>query len=152
MASKHGILDEGEKAALAAVLRRYPCVVSAYQFGSTMRGTAGASSDLDIALLLDEETAPVGASRLRFEALLSHDIHRSLEGMTSDVDVASLNGRSISFQHTVLRTGVVIYDANPQARRHHEWRVIIMYLDMEPTLRWIGRFQPSGWLRRCGVR
>lgn len=150
MGTKLGLLGEDQRVRLADVFKEYPYIIAAYQFGSTVRGRAGALSDLDIALLLDG-TAPTGVALARVEGLLAHRIFRVLNGEPREIDVISLNDRSLSFQHTVLRTGQVIYDANPEARRHYEWKVIQAYLDFEPTLRWMRRFQREGWLRRCGL-
>lgn len=150
MAMKLGLLGEEQMAALADVFKECPYIIAAYQFGSTVRGKGGPLSDLDIALLLNE-AAPTGVARARVEGLLAHRIHQSLNGQPQEIDVISLNGRSIIFQHTVLCTGRVIYDGNPQARRDYEWKVIKAYLDFEPTLSWMRRFQKEGWLRRCGL-
>lgn len=160
MAMKLGLLGEEQMAALADVFKECPYIIAAYQFGSTTRGKGGPLSDLDIALLLNE-AAPTGVAQARVEGLLAHRIQQCLahEIETSgaenvpapEIDVISLNGRSIIFQHTVLRTGRVIYDTDPKARQHYEWKIVQAYLDFEPTLRWMRRFQREGWLRRCGL-
>jgi hypothetical protein len=151
METKMGLLNQRQRSNLAGLFGDYPYIIATYQFGSTTRGKAGPLSDLDIALLLDE-AAPSGMALARVEGLLAHRIHQSLDSQPREIDVISLNERSLIFQHTVLRTGQVIYDANPQARRHHEWKIIRAYLDFEPTLRWMSRFQKEGWLQRCGLR
>lgn len=151
MEMKQGLLNQRQRSDLANLFEDYPYIIAAYQFGSTIRDKAGPLSDLDIALLLNED-APSGVALARMEGLLAYRIHQSLDDQPREIDVISLNGRSVIFQHTVLRTGGVIYDANPQARRHCEWKIIRAYLDFEPTLRWMSRFQKEGWLRRCGLR
>ncbi len=47
-------VDELERA-LTAVLERYPDVKLAYLFGSQARGTARTLSDVDVAILLEED-------------------------------------------------------------------------------------------------
>jgi predicted nucleotidyltransferase len=148
---KVSLLSEGRRTRLAEVFKEYPYIIVVYQYGSTVCGKAGPLSDLDIALLLDE-TAPSRVAMSRVEGLLAYRIRQSLDDQPREIDVISLNERSFIFQHTVLRTGGVIYDANPQARRHYEWKIIRAYLDFEPTLRWVSQFQKEGWLRRCGLR
>lgn len=150
MASKQGVLGKKERSDLAGLFREYSYIIAVYQFGSTVRGKAGPLSDLDLALLLDD-SAPTGAALARIESLLSYKIQRSLGDCGLEIDLVSLNGRSLVFQHTVLRTGKVIYDANPEARRHYEWRITQAYLSFEPTLRWMRKFQTEGWRRRCGI-
>jgi len=151
MEAKLGLLNEKQRVDLANLFRGYPYIIAVYQFGSTVCGKAGPLSDLDIALLLGD-TAPSGVALARIGGLLSYRIHQSLNGGLREVDVVSLNRCSPVFQHRVLRTGRVIYDANPQACRLFEWKVIQAYLDFEPTLRWMSQFQKEGWLRRCGLQ
>ena len=146
------ILGIEQKRSLSGILRKHPHVISAYQFGSTVSGTDGPLSDLDIALLVDNKNSPPDTDSILAEGLLCHQIARSLKASYDEVDVKYLNGSSLLFQHTVIRTGNVIYDANPEVRRLYEWKIIQAYLDFEPTLRWMGQFQKDGWLRRCGVR
>jgi|LZCG01.1.fsa_nt_gb hypothetical protein len=150
MMKRQGPLSKKVKAALADLFREYPYIVAVYQFGSTVRRRTGPLSDLDLALLLNAD-APAGTTLARIESVLSYKIQRSLDNHDLEVDLVSLNGRSLIFQHTVLRTGKVIYDAKPEARRYYEWRIIQAYLSFEPTLRWMRKFQTEGWLRRCGV-
>ena len=151
MEMKQGLLDQRQRSALPELFRDYSYVIAAYQFGSTVRGRAGPLSDLDVALLLDK-VAPSGVALARVEGLLSYRIQRVLDTQGREIDLISLNGRSLSFQHAVIRTGRVIYDAYPEARHRYERRIIQAYLDFEPTLRWIRQFQKEGWLRRCGIR
>ena len=151
MEMKQGLLDQRQRSALSELLGDYPYIIAAYQFGSTVRGKAGPLSDLDIALLLDE-VAPSRVALARVEGLLSYRIQRVLDAQGREIDLISLNGRSLGFQHTVIRTGRVIYDACPEARHRYEWKITQAYLDFEPTLRWIRAFQKKGWLRRCGLR
>ncbi len=151
MRTKLGLLDQRTRLDLAILFEEYPYVIAAYQFGSTVRGKAGPLSDLDIALILDE-SAPTGADLAYAEGLLSYRIQRILNTQASEIDLMSLNGRSISFQHTVIRTGRVIYDAHPEARHCYERKITQAYLDFEPTLRWARQFQKKGWLRRCGLQ
>ncbi len=148
---KLGLLNERQRADLAGLFRDYPYIVAVYQFGSTVHGGAGPLSDLDIALLLDE-TAPSGVALACVEGLLAHRIHRSLNRQFREIDMVSLNRHSLAFQHGVLRTGRVIYDANPRGRRLYEWKTTQAYLAFEPTLRWMSRFQKEGWFRRCGLQ
>jgi predicted nucleotidyltransferase len=50
---------------IAPLLRGYPYIAAAYQFGSTVRGRAGPLSDLDIAILVDEKRAPAAVENER---------------------------------------------------------------------------------------
>ena len=135
---------------IEALLRVYPFIAAAYQFGSTVRGRAGPLSDLDIAILVDEERAPSSVDLLRVELLLAYELQRHLK--VREVDLITLNHQRLFLQHAVLRTGRVIYEANPQYRIRFTQKLIQAYLDFQPTLRFMERFHTLGRLRRCGIR
>jgi len=69
-----------------------------------------------------------------------------------EVDLITLNRRSLLFQHQVLKQGHLIYEAEPRYRVLFTQRVIQAYLDFQPTLELIDRFHTAGMLRRCGIR
>jgi len=58
---------------ITPLFKAYPFIAAAYQFGSTVRGQEGPLSDLDIAILVDEERAPGDPDLLRLELLLAYD-------------------------------------------------------------------------------
>jgi len=129
------------------VLPDYPYVDAAYLFGSTVRGEAGPMSDLDIALLVDENEAPEGAELLRAEMLVSHEFQKLLE--VREVDISTFNNLPLYVQHTVLKEGKLIYERSRDARINFEARTIQRYLDFEPTLHLIERYQTEGRKMRC---
>lgn len=73
---------------LAPLLKAYPFIAAAYQFGSTVRGQEGPLSDLDIAILIDEAHAPSAVDLLRIELLLSYELQRRLS--VPEVDLITL--------------------------------------------------------------
>lgn len=127
----------------------YPFIAAAYQFGSTVRDQAGPLSDLDIAILVDEERAPSAMDLLRIELLLAYELQKHLN--VPEVDLVTVNRLSPALQHAVLRTGRLIYEAAPQYRIRFTQQVIQAYLDFQPTLRLIERFHTRGRLKRCGI-
>jgi predicted nucleotidyltransferase len=135
---------------ITSLLKRYPFIVSAYQYGSTVRGQEGPLSDLDIAILVDEDQTPSGVELLRTELLLAYELQKRLD--IPKVDLITFNQQRLSMQHAVLRTGKLIYDGNPKYRIRFTQMVIEAYLDFQPTLRLIDRFHTKGRLKRCGVR
>jgi predicted nucleotidyltransferase len=135
---------------ITSFLKNYSFIVSAYQYGSTVRGQEGPLSDLDIAILINEEQAPSRVELLRTELLLSYELQKQLD--IPKVDLITINHQRLTMQHAVLRTGKLIYDANPGYRIRFTQMVIQAYLDFQPTLRLIDRFHMKGRLRRCGVR
>jgi predicted nucleotidyltransferase len=131
------------KEEIAPLFRAYPFIAAAYQFGSTVRDLEGPLSDLD-------EQAPSAIDLLRIELLLAYELQKQLT--VSEVDLIALNGQRIPLQYTVLRTGWLIYEADPKYRIRFTQRVVQDYLDFQPTLELIGRFHTRGRLRRCGIR
>lgn len=151
MEARTQLVNDEQRGRLTKLFRAYAYIIAVYQFGSTAHGRAGPLSDLDIALLFNE-AGPSGVTLARLEGILAHRIRRLLNGQFRDIDVISLNRCPPVFQHSVLRSGRLVYDADPAARRLYEWKVIQAYLSFEPTLRWMSPFQKEGWLRRCGLR
>lgn len=136
-------------AEIAPLLKRYSFIVAAYQFGSTVRGQQGPLSDLDIAILVYERKAPSRVELCRIELLLAYEIQKCLS--VPHVDLMTLNHQRVSLQHTILQTGVLLYDSDPRYRMRFVQRVIEEYLDFQPTLRLISQFHTRGRLRRCGL-
>lgn len=134
---------------VASLFRTYPFIAAAYLFGSTVRGQEGPLSDLDIAILVDEG-APSAVDLLRVQLLLAYELQKQLN--VPEVDLVILNRQRLTLQHAILRTGRLIYDANPKNRIRFTQRVIQTYLDFQPTLELIGKFHTRGRLRRCGIR
>jgi uncharacterized protein len=99
---------------LAPLLRAYPFIVAAYQFGSTVRGQEGPFSDVDIAILVNEGRAPSASELLHIELLLAYQLQRHLN--VPEVDLLTLNQQRLTLQYAVLRTGRLIYDADPKYR------------------------------------
>lgn len=139
-----------EEEKIALQFKVYPFIIAAYHFGSTARGQEGPLSDLDIAILVDEKSAPSGLHLLRLELLLAYELQKELS--VSEVDLITLNQQRLSFQYNVLRTGRLIYDANPAFRIRFVQKVVQAHLDIGPTLELIGQFHTRGLLRRCGIR
>jgi predicted nucleotidyltransferase len=134
---------------IAPLFKAYPFIVAAYQFGSTVRGQESPLSDLDIAILVDDKRAPSGLELLRIELLLAHELQKHLG--VPEIDLVTLNSLKLPLQHGILRTGRLIYDADPKYRVGFTQRVIEAYLDFQPTLQLISQYHTRGRLRRCGI-
>ncbi len=130
---------------LAILFRQYRYVTAAYLFGSASSGRAGPMSDLDIAILLSDD-APRGKELIHDEDYLAYQLEKLLGA--GEVDLIDLNRQSLTFRHTVLRTGSLIYDADPPARVRFEAQVISAFCDFEPTLRFIEENSRRGRLKR----
>ncbi|MGQ9571361.1 MAG: type VII toxin-antitoxin system MntA family adenylyltransferase antitoxin [Thermodesulfovibrionales bacterium] len=131
---------------LENIFKDYPYIASAYLFGSQALGKIGPMSDVDIAILLKED-APKGRELIHEEDHLAYKITVALG--VKEVDLIDLNSQRLIFRHNVLRTGKLIYDADPRFRISFEMRVITEFCDFEPTLKFIEKYHFKGRLRRC---
>jgi len=112
--------------ALTAYLAAQSDVVAAYLFGSRATGRAREGSDVDVAVLLDEED-----SVARFERRLR------LMSEVSDVcgreaDVIVLNDAPPILQHQGLKHGRLLYERDRRARIEFEVRAGKIYADLKP--------------------
>lgn len=111
---------------LRPVLSRYPGVVAAYLFGSVASGKQGPLSDIDIALLFSDVSAPretVGR--------LQDDLCRILH--TDAVDLVLLNEAPDALAYRVIQKGVCVHSADDRLRAGYATRVIMRYLDFKPV-------------------
>ena len=96
---------------MQAIRQAVPCVVAVYRFGSTAAGTAGADSDVDLAVLA---TTPIDASaRFELRDRLARVFHR-------DVDLVELRSASPVVAIQIISTGTVLFEADPEARGRFE--------------------------------
>jgi predicted nucleotidyltransferase len=133
---------------LKGILKDYPYIASAYLFGSVAYGKAGPMSDVDIAVLL-KEGAPTGRELIHEEDYLSYRIADALR--VKEADVIELNSQGLIFVHNVLKTGKLIYDADPHFRVKFVAKVISDYCDFEPTLRFMNNYYFQGYKRRLAA-
>lgn len=114
-------------AALKQYFARQPDVWAVYRFGSTARGTASQTSDLDLAVLLDA-SVPVQAYSRRREQLRS-GVEKAVP---REVDLILLNEASSFLKYHVLKTGQLFYERAGRAGRRFEAGALIEFLDYEP--------------------
>lgn len=104
-------------------------VAAAWLFGSRARGTATASSDVDVAVLLTE--APEDPlDRYRFD--LANDLAATCGAA---VDLVVVNDASADLVHRVLRDGVLLVDRDRSRRIAFEVKKRAEYLDLVPVRR-----------------
>lgn len=128
MASTASAAADGELfEALASRLASEPDVVVAYLFGSHARGTAGALSDVDVAVLLVEGWAP----QRQLELI---DAVADVVG-SAHADVVVLNDAPVALAYRVLRDGRPLVVNDDRARVRHWVRTVDRYLDMAPLRR-----------------
>ena len=103
-------------------------IVAAYLYGSVARGTAGARSDVDVAVLF-EAVPPATLEGLPLD--LENQIARRVE---RPAQVVVLNTAPVGLIHRVLRDGVLVLDRAPNVRIRFEVRARNEFFDLQPIL------------------
>jgi predicted nucleotidyltransferase len=112
--------------ALTEYLAVQPDLIAVYLFGSRATGRARAESDVDVAVLLDEEDSVV-----RFERRLR--VANEVEDIVGrPVDLIVLNDAPPILQHQVLKHGRLLYERDRRARVAFEVRAGQIYADLKP--------------------
>jgi len=103
-------------------------VTLAYLFGSQAEGKAGLLSDVDIAVLLEEQVARERWFQVQLDLTgeLTSLFHRN------DVDVVILNQATAVLAYEIAVFGQVIYDAEPGVRAEFEVSALRRYTDTKP--------------------
>ena len=105
-------------------------VVLAYLFGSHARGQAWAHSDVDVAVLLENDDGDhCFAMRLEIIGGLMDLL------CTNDVDVLILNQAPPALRYAVLRDGILLFCRDHRARIEFHLRAVNEYLDFKPILK-----------------
>jgi predicted nucleotidyltransferase len=116
--------------ALRALLEPREEILEAYLFGSTATGSAGAHSDVDVAVYLGDPRPP--ASAFGYAADLAAALMRGLQ--SNAVDVVVLNEAPPLLYHRVLREGTRILARDLRATTTREGRALSRYCDFVPQL------------------
>lgn len=106
-----------------------PEAVAAYLFGSQASGKATRRSDVDVAVLLDEEfdLAADPFYRLDQAAALQASLGRA-------VDLVLLNQAPLLLRYQVLRYGQLIFERDHRQRVDFEVHSRMLYFDFRPIL------------------
>lgn len=127
------------------IFKDYSYIASAYLFGSQAIGKRGPLSDVDIAILL-KDNAPKGRELIHQENYIAYRLADVLQ--VKEVDLVEINREQLIFVHNVLKTGKLIYDADPDLRIRFVARIISDYCDFEPTIRFMNNYYFEGYKRR----
>ncbi len=96
----------------------FPDLHLIYRFGSMHIEERHAESDIDLAVLLSQPMEPLKRwAAQNHLALLLH----------AEVDLVDLRTASTVMQAQVLRTGILLYESDPQLRALYEMRVLSAY-------------------------
>jgi predicted nucleotidyltransferase len=112
---------------LAGALRQQESVRLAYLFGSRASGRARRESDIDVAVLLDQETA--AHDRGQTIRTLAADLGRVVS--SASLDLVVLNDAPALLRHRVLRDGILLVEQSPEDRVRFARRTIRDYQDQQ---------------------
>lgn len=116
-------------ARLRSALKTEADVVAAYLYGSVARNVHRSQSDVDVALLLDDDPPEtLDGLRLDLASRLGDELGRP-------VDVVILNRAPCDLAHRVRRDGVILIDRDRRRRVAWEVKSRNEYFDMEPIRR-----------------
>jgi uncharacterized protein len=111
-----------------AVIAQSSNVSLGYLFGSQVEENTGPMSDIDLAILFDDQEDTLGA-----RSRLAHELGKALG--TNRIDVVSLGEAPVELAHAVIAQGICIYERDPATRVEFEARVMSLYGDYLPVLR-----------------
>lgn len=114
--STHAELNEA-----AARLATDPRVVAVWGFGSRARGETIASSDVDLAVLLDQEVSL--REELRLRSTVVEELRRD------DVDLVILNGAPPLLRYEAVAAGARLFARDEEAADRFEERAVREALD-----------------------
>lgn len=109
------------------IAKKDKAIITAYVFGSQIKDRANKYSDVDIAILFDDELMKegYGEHQLKLTTELT-------EVLNKEIDLIVLNRAPIFLKYHILKDGVKIYE-RPDRREHNfEARAIIEYFDFLP--------------------
>lgn len=116
-----------EQAIKTVVVNMSSPVVAAYLFGSHATGKVWQESDVDVALLFGETDA---SNQREIIGRLVENLCQALGDV--EVDVVNLDGVPTHFAYEILRTGKLVFCANPHDRIRFEIGIFDKHTDEEP--------------------
>ena len=103
-----------ERKEIISVCKNRREIIAAYLFGSRAGGEGKKTSDVDIALLLDDREAN-NLQYLEFKVTLERVLNKN-------VDLIILNQAGEILKHQIRKYGKMIYESNPKMRK--QWEIL----------------------------
>ena len=121
------------KTMLADFFQRQAEIEIAYIFGSIARGTESALSDIDIAILIDDQQINEDKFRYGYKAEILADLMKILK--KNNVDLVILNEANTLLRHRVLYHGKLICSKNEKKRIEFQTNTIDKYIDFKELMK-----------------
>jgi len=113
---------------LADILARFP-IGAAYLFGSYAEGTQNQDSDLDIALVLNDNLSPL--KMLKIEMQVGARLDKKFR---TEFDIRCINNAPLRVKGEIVTRGRLIYCADEDFRISFETFVRARYFDFLPSI------------------
>ncbi len=111
---------------LPPLLGKFPSVLSAYLFGSTVQGAVLTTSDVDIAVRIDNNLTSEQAFDLRLQLIDELENH-----FGKKVDVVVLNSASLKLIHQVIGYGEMVFARDPGVEQDYAIQKQKEYFDFK---------------------
>jgi len=105
----------------------------AYIFGSVAQGKSSPLSDIDIAILVDNQKVDENAYRYGYKAEILSDLIKLLK--TNAIDLVILNEANTLLKHRVLYSGKILHSKNEKKRIEFQTTTISKYNDYKQLMR-----------------
>jgi uncharacterized protein len=105
-----------------------PEIKAGYLFGSRAKGEESKLSDIDIAILADEEILSVNSS-YRYKAEVITDLIGILK--TDKIDLVILNESPLSLSFRVIQSGIILCSKDEVRRVRFESKIMSLYFDRQ---------------------
>jgi predicted nucleotidyltransferase len=124
---------EKNKECLIHYLEKHPEIEVAYIFGSVAQGKITPLSDIDIAILIDNQQIDENAYRYGYKAEILSDFIKLLK--TNTIDLVILNEANTLLRHRVLYSGKILHSKNEKKRIVFQTTTISKYNDFQQLMR-----------------
>lgn len=132
MLTKEKTFDE-IKNILNEYFKKHPEIEVAYIFGSVAQGRTNALSDIDLAVITDNQQIMERKYRYGHKAEILTDLIKLLK--TNNIDLVTLNEADTLLKHRVLHYGKLIYSKNERKRIDFQIDTINKYNDFKQLIK-----------------
>lgn len=137
--------EQSPVTAITAGLQAVKLFDAAIAFGSQVKGSARADSDIDVAVLFHDNAARDTFNRTVLNVL------GGLGQITGrDVHIVDIERASLELQHAIFRDGKVVFDRSGGELQNLQYRSSVQYIDGEYLRRMILRDQRRALERSLG--
>lgn len=121
------LLTDSNIAVINSILKKDDSILAVYLFGSQVKGSPNKYSDIDIAILFDNQTK--GEEYTEKQIAIINSLS---EAINREVDAVILNRAPLFLKYHILKEGIKIYERPDRIEHAFEANAIIEYFDFLP--------------------